>query len=114
MLASPVASHLPTRTVLDMLQDLQKSYETAEYGVFFVRQWLGANPLAEMKTVVLHNLSLCLIAAGYFEDAKREIERDKNLEIKSGKFFQLCDGRMGHPDWSLGNCSKKQLRRSKS
>lgn len=69
VLRSPSVALLPTSAVIDILQDLQRRYETCQYGIELARLWIAANPKADGEQLILHDLSLCLIAAKRFEEA---------------------------------------------
>lgn len=82
LLKSPAIPALPANTVSDVLQDLQRSFRTCDTGASFAQIWLAANPDNSEYAWISHELSLCLIAAGRFDEAIREI-------CKAGRFETL-------------------------
>jgi MinD-like ATPase involved in chromosome partitioning or flagellar assembly len=95
MLDSPAASQLPINTVLDILQDIQKSYDTVEYGVAFVRQWKAANSKIEVADALSNSLVLCLIACGRYDEAKQEIRNSEKFEIQLADSFNYAMAEWG-------------------
>jgi MinD-like ATPase involved in chromosome partitioning or flagellar assembly len=75
MLESPAVPSLPVSTVLDIIRDLQGSYETCGYGVSLFRDWCVSNSTVARDGVVSLELSLCLIGAGRFKEAQQEIDQ---------------------------------------
>jgi len=75
MLESPAIASLPVGTVLDIIRDFQRTYETCNYGVSLLQDWCASNNAADRSDEVLLNLSLCLIGAGRFKEAMDEINQ---------------------------------------
>jgi MinD-like ATPase involved in chromosome partitioning or flagellar assembly len=80
ILESPAIALLPVRAVLDLIHDLQRTYETSDVGLLFLRRWGAANRSADAQKAIAIDLSLCLIAVGHFEEAKQEIARGSGIE----------------------------------
>jgi len=73
LLTSPAISSLPLSTVSDVLQELQRSHETCNVAASFIQIWAGSNPDALTKDQISAEVSMCLIGAGNFEEAKKQI-----------------------------------------
>jgi MinD-like ATPase involved in chromosome partitioning or flagellar assembly len=94
MLESPALPFLPARAVLDLISDLQRTYETAEVGVLLLRRWGAANRSADAQEEIAIDLSLCLIAAGRFEEAKEETAHGNDiaeLDLHSAFNFAMAE-----------------------
>jgi MinD-like ATPase involved in chromosome partitioning or flagellar assembly len=75
MLQSPAIPTLPGIIVSDLIQDLQKRYETCDYGVSLARRWSASNSADDWGDIISLETSLCLIGAGRFLEAQLEIDQ---------------------------------------
>ena len=105
MLSSPAIPTLPGGLVVDLLQDLQKTYETCEYGVSLARKWFASNQGGGWRDILSLELSLCLIGAGRFKEAQQEIgqsRRDDRLGLANSFNYAMAEwGSAGAPSREL-------------
>jgi len=94
MLESPSIPLLPVSAVMEVGEDLRKSYDTCEYAITFLRRWLSRNSEKTGVSIISNELGLSLIAAGHFDEAKTEILGDKTfetLDIPSSFNFAMAE-----------------------
>lgn len=105
MLSSPAVSTLPGAVVSDLLQDLEKSYETCEWGVSLARKWFASNQGGEWRDTISLEFSLCLIGAGRFKEAQREIDQNRQF----GKFQLPNSFNYAMAEWGLSGTAPRAL-----
>jgi len=107
MLLSPAISTLPAVVVSDLLEDLQRSYTTCEFGVSLARKWLASNPSSELRDVISLDFCLSLIGAGHFKEAQQEID----LTRQSGALGLANRFNYAMAEWGLsGNAPTETLK----
>ena len=73
MLDSPAVPELNFGTLLEVMNVLLRNHKTAGDSVVLLKRWGGKDSSSKRRKRVSHSLSLCLIAAGRFDEAVQEI-----------------------------------------
>ena len=80
IISSPALPLLSDDAVSNLMMELQRDYNTCDFGVQLARNWRVAGTFVERNKSIGHELSLALIGAARFAEAKEEISRSGTFE----------------------------------